>query len=86
MKFPQCLLLLAAICIGPVAALAEDKLVFDTEWKGERIELPPGFARDLKLKGYEEIRFAPGMFKGDADDFFSYVLAFSLEPGEEKLT
>lgn len=56
----------------------EEKLIFKTKWKGERILLPPGFAPDLKLKGIEEIRFAPGMFQPDSDSFFSYVLVFSV--------
>jgi hypothetical protein len=54
------------------------------DWRGERIELPPSFAPDLKLKGVEEIRFAPGMFRPEAKDFFSYVIVFRLD-GEPKL-
>ncbi len=60
---------------------AEPKFVFETgvpPWKGERLELPPGFAPDLGWIGVEHIRFAPGMFDADAPDFFSYVLAFLL--------
>ncbi len=50
------------------------------QWFGERIALPPeGFAPDLGLKGIEEILFAPGMFKADQPDFFSYVFLFALE-------
>ncbi|MCG8603028.1 MAG: hypothetical protein MI807_22980 [Verrucomicrobiales bacterium] len=62
---------------------AEVQFHFETgppAWKGERILLPPGFARDLGWKGVEEIRFAPGMFRADKPDFFSYVLVFVLEP------
>ena len=65
----------------------EPTFVFDTgtpPWAGERIELPPGFAPDLGWNGVEEIRFAPGMFKGDAEDFFSYALVFLL--GSEATT
>ena len=55
------------------------------QWFGERIALPPkGFAPDLGLKGIEEILFAPGMFKADQPDFFSYVFLFALE-AEPKL-
>ena len=51
-----------------------------SKWFGERIALPPkGFAPDLGLKGIEEILFAPGMFKADQPDFFSYVFLFALE-------
>lgn len=59
----------------------EPKFIFDTgtpPWKGERLELPPGFAPDLGWNGVEHIRFAPGMFIPDAPDFFSYVIAFLL--------
>ncbi len=49
------------------------------EWAGERINLPPSFAPKLGLKGIEEILFAPGMFKAEAKDFFTYVFLFALE-------
>jgi hypothetical protein len=49
-------------------------------WFGERIKLPPSFSPTMDWKGIEEIRFAPGMFKADQPDFFSYALVFSLEP------
>jgi hypothetical protein len=64
----------------------EPRFVFDTgspPWTGERITLPPGFARDLGWNGVEEIRFAPGMFEPGKPDFFSYVLVFLLEPGAD---
>jgi hypothetical protein len=50
----------------------------DPGWFGERIKLPPGFSPTMDWKGIEEIRFAPGMFKPDQPDFFSYALVFSL--------
>jgi hypothetical protein len=54
-------------------------------WSKESIDLPPkGFAPDMKWKGKEEIRFAPGMFKANEPDFFSYALLFWL-PGDQKL-
>jgi hypothetical protein len=49
-----------------------------TGWGKETIPLPPAFAPDMKWKGTEELRFAPGMFKADAADFFSYALLFWL--------
>lgn len=60
-----------------------ERLIFDTEWRGERITLPPEFAPDMKLKGIEEIRFAPGMFEPDANSFFSYAFVFSLSNDQE---
>ena len=54
-----------------------------TGWKGETISLPPSFAPDMKLKGTEVIRFAPGMFDAKADSFFSYVFVFQVDPKQE---
>jgi len=54
-------------------------------WGGETIRLPPPFAPDMKLRGVEEIRFAPGMFKADSESFFSYVLVFGV-PASIELT
>jgi len=59
------------------------RFIFDTgepQWRGERISLPPTFAPDMKWVGEEDIRFAPGMFNADAEDFFSYALVFILAP------
>ena len=53
------------------------------QWFGERIKLPPTFAPKMKLKGIEEILFAPGMFKATEKDFFSYVFLFALESKPE---
>lgn len=60
-------------------------LVFNTAWKGERIQLPPPFAPAMKLKGTEEIRFAPGMFDAGSATFFSYAFVFSVSK-EQLLT
>jgi len=56
------------------------KLAAPDGWGGETIQLPPGFAPDMKLKGSEHIRFAPGMMKPESDSFFSYAFVFELEP------
>lgn len=68
------------LCIGGAKLSADDalKVTFDTKWGGERLILPTGFAPDLSLRGIEEIRFAPGMFEPDQEDFFSYSLVFYL--------
>ena len=42
-------------------------------WGKESIDLPPKFAPDMDWRGAVELRFAPGMFKADAADFFSYA-------------
>ncbi len=84
-----------AMCMVPRGGLiAQDKadeirLEAPKNWKGERITIPPTFAPDMKLRGVEEIRFAPGMFRAEADDFFTYVIVFRLarspEIGQEVL-
>lgn len=81
-----CLCLLVA-GIGAVSLAADDavKVTFNTEWRGERLVLPTGFAPDLSLRGIEEIRFAPGMFQPDDEGFFSYALVFYL-PNQKPLT
>ncbi len=56
------------------------KLAAPAGWGGETIMLPPGFAPDMKLKGSEHIRFAPGMMEPDSDSFFSYAFVFDLQP------
>lgn len=61
------------------------KLTAPKEWGGETIKLPPGFAPDMKLKGSEHIRFAPGMMKPRSESFFSYAFVFEVQP-EPKLT
>lgn len=84
----SCLIVLAGL-LGPgfaaepkdkptAAGVAGEQLVFHTDWKGERIALPPTFAPAMKLKGIEVIRFAPGMFQAQSESFFSYAFVFSL--------
>jgi len=48
-------------------------------WEFERFPLPPSFAADFPYKGAEELRFAPGMFKKDAPDYFTYAFVAQLE-------
>jgi hypothetical protein len=77
-KFAFCLLMssMAVVADEPAAM----KLAAPKDWGGETISLPPGFAPDMKLKGFEHIRFAPGMMKAESDTFFSYAFVFELEP------
>jgi len=51
------------------------------QWRSEIIPFPLEFAPQIKLKGREELRFAPGMFTPDASDFFSYSFVWWLEDG-----
>jgi hypothetical protein len=47
------------------------KLAAPDDWGGETISLPPGFAPDMKLKGFEQ----PA-----SGTFFSYAFVFDLQP------
>ena len=57
-------LMLTVITLGTLVIAQDDKdeipLKAPKGWSGETIKLPPGFARDMKLRGIEVIRFAPG--------------------------
>ncbi len=79
--FAFCLLMSSTILVADEPA--SQKLAAPEEWGGETITLPPGFAPDMKLKGLEYIRFAPGMMKPESDTFFSYAFVFELEPMPE---
>ena len=48
-------------------------------WEFERFPLPPVFAPNFPYKGAEELRFAPGMFKKDAPDYFTYAFVAQLD-------
>lgn len=53
-------------------------LTSPADWRFERLPIPPAFAPDVKLSGFEEARFAPGMFDTEAPEYFTYVLALSV--------
>jgi hypothetical protein len=48
-------------------------------WQFERFPLPPVFSASFPYKGVEELRFAPGMFKKDSADYFSYAFVARLD-------
>jgi len=48
-------------------------------WEFEKFPLPPSFATAITYKGFEELRFAPGMFKKDAHDYFTYVFVAQID-------
>jgi hypothetical protein len=45
-------------------------------WRTETIPFPLDFAPELKYEGLEELRFAPGMFKADSKDFWTYAFVW----------
>lgn len=58
------------------------EIITPADWGKEIIQLPPGFAPEMKYRGTEDIRFAPGMFKPESDTFFTYVFLLSGKCGE----
>jgi len=48
------------------------------DWRFERIDFPLSFAPEIKYKGFEELRFAPGMFKPDTETYFTYIFAMKI--------
>ncbi len=77
-------LLIVSLLISVTIAVADErdspKLAASDGWGGETIQLPPGFARDMKLKRLEHIRFAPGMMKAESESFFCYLETTAHNP------
>jgi len=73
-------ILLISGTLGAADEANSVKLAAPEGWSGETITLPPGFAPDMRLKGSEHIRFAPGMMRPASDSFFSYAFVFELQP------
>ncbi|TCI85293.1 hypothetical protein [Tenacibaculum sp. M341] len=54
-------------------------LKYPEEWKFERIDFPLDYAKDITWKGFEELRFSPGMFDNSSEDYFKYYFCVSIE-------
>src|SRR5436190_21983899 len=50
-----------------------------SDWRFEKMPTPPGFAPDVKLTGFEEARFAPGMFETSSPNYLTYVFVVSAD-------
>jgi hypothetical protein len=80
--FAFSLLMSGSLLVAAEPKTAEPKpvaLAAPEDWTGETIAIPPGFAPEMKLKGTEHIKFAPGMMKPASDSFFCYAFVFELE-------
>jgi hypothetical protein len=49
------------------------------DWGFERMDFPMGFAPGIKFSGFEEIRFAPGMFDTTSANYFTYAFVVCIE-------
>jgi hypothetical protein len=54
-------------------------LLGPANWEFERFPLPPAFAPQITYKGFEELRFAPGMFNKDSANYFTYAFVAQLD-------
>jgi len=66
---------------------AADPFVFEAPkgWRSERIPFPLGFAPELKYRGFEELRFGPGIFRAGSDTYWTYVFFWWID-GEASMT
>lgn len=71
------LLLILSTSLYAQSDVTSIEIVTPKDWSKEVIQLPPSFAPDMKYKGTEDIRFAPGMFKPESKTFFTYVFLLS---------
>jgi hypothetical protein len=54
-----------------------------TDWRLETMSVPPPFAPGVKLKGAEEIRFAPGMFDATSSTYFTCIIGLLIDGAPE---
>ncbi|MBR9729087.1 hypothetical protein ACFOD0_15595 [Shewanella intestini] len=79
-----CLALLLCF-ITSFCAVAEKLAAYDDiplHWRTEIIPFPLHFAPQIKLRGVEELVFAPGMYQPKRADFFSYAFTWIIKPTE----
>lgn len=69
----------ALLCLSVQDADVPYTLPTPEGWRTERMAFPLGFAKDLPYKGHEDLRFAPGMFKPEAADYFSYAFVMWID-------
>jgi hypothetical protein len=85
------MLLVATVLLLVSPCLAEENqdvpfhLPTPEGWKTETIPFPLNFAPEIEYEGLEELRFAPGMFKPETEDFWSYAFVWWI-PQDTELT
>jgi hypothetical protein len=81
------ILVLSIFALPAQAEQKPDELPFHLPtpegWKTETIPFPLGFAPELDYEGFEELRFAPGMFKPEEEDFWSYTFVWWVPAATE---
>ena len=73
--------LLVCICLVAVKGLAQEKATLPTPagWGSEEFSLPPAFAPEIKYKGKEELRFAPGWADSASANYWTYAFLWDIE-------
>ncbi len=71
--------LIPALILSSMLGAQAPELPLRAGWRKERLEFPLSFAPGLPYKGYEDLRFMPGMFNPDAKDYFSYAFVWWIE-------
>ena len=64
---------------GPAATILKEP----ADWRFERLPVPAPFAPDIKLTGFEEARFAAGMFDTSSPNYFTYVMVIAADGSPE---
>ena len=78
-------LLLITIMVCEVYGQQEEfRFVAPKDWKSERIDFPLGFAPKINYEGFEELRFAPGMFDPKSESYFTYTFFWWIK--EQNIT
>ncbi len=79
-----CLLIPLSIASGE-DAISSNSFFLPTphEWRTETISFPLSFAPELDYEGLEELRFAPGMFDAEAEDFWTYAFLWWIPSDSE---
>ncbi|CAM1345619.1 hypothetical protein [Tenacibaculum amylolyticum] len=61
-------------------------LKYPEAWRLEKIVFPLDFAKDIPWKGYEELRFSPGMFNAKSPEYFTYYFGMQIVNRSEMTT
>ena len=62
-----------------LAQKPETVLAAPDDWPAEIIEFPMGFAQEIDLKGFEDLRFVPGWRDSTSQNYFSYMFVWYVE-------
>ena len=75
------ILVFLIVYLTPCMVETKDSILLKqpVDWKYERIDFPFDFAPGLKYEGFEELRFALGMFDKKSPTYFTYIFIVILK-------